>query len=177
MQADSPSQAHEQTPPRMRRSHTPSAGYDIVLKHEYEPMRYQRQEPPVMPRTGIDWDTQELIPPPQSDPYGPAAEPPLESCRPGGARIYDLLNEESLDRFGILAWSIVDREEEIYEHSDLTDGDKAILALWNRWIFFNRYVEARLAGLVCTEAFNKGRGSPSRAIITVHKASSTSTIK
>ena len=65
-------------------------------------------------------------------------KPPLESCRPGGARIYDLLNEESLDRFGILAWSIVDREEEIYEHSDLTDGDKAILALWNRWIFFNR---------------------------------------
>ena len=107
---------------------TPSAGYDIILKHEYESLNYSRQEPPVMPRKGIT-ETGELVPPPQSDPLGPAAEPPLDSCRPGGARIYDLLDELPLTHFGVMEWSIIDREEEIYEHSDLTDEDKAILAL------------------------------------------------
>lgn len=43
-----------------------------------------------------------------------------------------------LEKFGILAWVIVDREEELFEMDDILDEDKVILALWNRWIMLNR---------------------------------------
>ncbi|KAI0341360.1 hypothetical protein BDW22DRAFT_1358864 [Trametopsis cervina] len=89
------------------------------------------------PRTGITEDGR-LIPPPQDARWGPAAEPPLESCRPGGPKLYDLLNELPLEPFGVLAWAIVDREEDFFEQEDLEDEDKVVLALWNRWIMLNR---------------------------------------
>ncbi|KIP11900.1 hypothetical protein PHLGIDRAFT_114212 [Phlebiopsis gigantea 11061_1 CR5-6] len=117
---------------------TPSAP-TIKLKHELdnERLRYRDEGAPRQPRTGLTADGR-LLPPPKDDPQGPAAEPPLDSCRPGGPRIYDLLNELPLEPYGVLAWSIVDREEEIYELVDVRDEDKVVLALWNRWIFFNR---------------------------------------
>ncbi|KAG1741498.1 uncharacterized protein EDB91DRAFT_1130770 [Suillus paluster] len=82
-------------------------------------------------------------PPPRSDPLGPAAQPPYlpkdqYSCRLGGPRVYDLLNTMSLDKFGVLAWVILDREEEIFEIDDVRDEDKVMQALWLRWIFLNR---------------------------------------
>ncbi|KAH8102273.1 hypothetical protein BXZ70DRAFT_65019 [Cristinia sonorae] len=84
-------------------------------------------------------------PPPPSDPLGPAAQYPYlpddgdqYSCRPGGPRLFDLLNTLPLEPFGVLSWMIVDREEEMYELDDMRDEDKVILALWNRWIFLNR---------------------------------------
>ncbi|KAI0945062.1 hypothetical protein AcW1_001844 [Taiwanofungus camphoratus] len=88
-------------------------------------------------------------PPPQSDPLGPSAqypylpETPIDgeiyySCRPGGPKIYDLLNTLPLEPFGVLSWQIVDREEELFEMDDVRDEDKVILALWNRWIMLNR---------------------------------------
>ncbi|KAI0084749.1 hypothetical protein BDY19DRAFT_1060135 [Irpex rosettiformis] len=89
------------------------------------------------PRTGIT-PTGKLIPPPHNAKYGPAGEPPSESCRPGGPRIFDLLNELPMDPFGVLAWSITQREEEIFEHEDISDEDKVMLALWNRWILLNK---------------------------------------
>jgi hypothetical protein len=88
-------------------------------------------------------------PPPQSDPLGPAAQYPYlpeshsdgaHSCRLGGPRLYDLLNSMSLEPFGVLAWVILDREEEIFEIDDVRDEDKVMQALWLRWIFLNRYV-------------------------------------
>lgn len=55
---------------------------------------------------------------------GPAIQPPYlpaasqdgtltlqYSCRPGGARLYDLLDLLPLSRFGDLRWVIVDKEE------------------------------------------------------------------
>lgn len=89
-------------------------------------------------------------PPPPSDPLGPAAQPPFlptepaadgelyYSCRLGGPRIFDLLNTLPLDRFGVMAWAITDREEDLFELDDVRDEDKVILALWNRWIMLNR---------------------------------------
>ncbi|OBZ78402.1 hypothetical protein A0H81_02614 [Grifola frondosa] len=88
-------------------------------------------------------------PPPPSDPLGPAAQYPYlppesengevyYSYRPGGPRIYDLLNTLPLEPFGVLSWVIVDREEELFEFDDVRDEDKVILALWNRWIMLNR---------------------------------------
>lgn len=81
------------------------------------------------------------------DNFGPAAAFPylpesadgsMYSCRPGGPRIYDMLNTLSLEPFGVLSWLIVDREEELFELDDVLDEDKVMLALWNRWIFLNR---------------------------------------
>jgi len=46
----------------------------------------------------------------------------------------------SLEPFGVLAWVILDREEEIFEIDDVRDEDKVMQALWLRWIFLNRYV-------------------------------------
>ncbi|EKM56487.1 uncharacterized protein PHACADRAFT_253645 [Phanerochaete carnosa HHB-10118-sp] len=121
------------------RTTPPTSMINIALKHEDEEIALQRQPTPPgrVPRTGIT-EMGELVPPPETNPLGPAAEPPLESCRPGGPRIYDLLNELPLEPYGILAWSIVDREEEIYELADVMDEDKVMMALWNRWIFLNR---------------------------------------
>ncbi|PCH44737.1 hypothetical protein WOLCODRAFT_165362 [Wolfiporia cocos MD-104 SS10] len=85
-------------------------------------------------------------PPLPADPQGPAAQPPYMphpsegkhySCRPGGPRIYDLLNELPLEPFGVMAWYIVDREEAIFEQ-DMRDEDKVMLALWDRWIMLER---------------------------------------
>lgn len=101
-------------------------------------------------------------PPPPDDQLGPAARYPFlnyqgkademaspdnyqsYSCRPGGPRLFDLLNTMDLGEFGVLSWIIVDREEEIYEIDDVRDEDKVMLALWNRWIFMNRWVDCLL---------------------------------
>ncbi|KAG1784142.1 hypothetical protein EV702DRAFT_1191149 [Suillus placidus] len=80
-------------------------------------------------------------PPPRSDPLGPAdllESDGIYSCRVGGPRLYDLLNTLPLDKFGVLAWVILDREEEIFEIDDVRDEDKFMQALWFRWIFLNR---------------------------------------
>ncbi|KAH9849571.1 hypothetical protein C2E23DRAFT_838624 [Lenzites betulinus] len=88
-------------------------------------------------------------PPPPADPLGPAAQYPYlpatnsdgqeaYSCRIGGPRIYDLLNDMPLDKFGIMSWAIVDREEELFEMDDVSDEDKVMLALWNRWIMLHK---------------------------------------
>lgn len=82
-------------------------------------------------------------PPPQDTPLGPAAQYPYipadeYSCRPGGPKIYDLLNSLPLEPFGVLSWMIVDREEELFELDDVRDEDKVMMALWNRWIILHR---------------------------------------
>lgn len=60
------------------------------------------------------------------------------SCRPNGPKLYDILGAKSLDEFGILAWSIIDREEELFEMDGVRDEDKVMQALWSRWIALNR---------------------------------------
>ncbi|RDX54799.1 hypothetical protein OH76DRAFT_999861 [Lentinus brumalis] len=88
-------------------------------------------------------------PPPPHDKLGPAAQYPylpekgedgqeLYSCRIGGPRLFDLVSMLPTEEFGIMAWAVVDREEELFEMEDLRDEDKVVLALWNRWIMLNR---------------------------------------
>lgn len=84
-------------------------------------------------------------PPPRPDPLGPSAQYPylqesdgFYSCRVGGPRLYDLLSKLPLDKFGVLAWVILDREEEIFDIDNVRDEDKVMQALWFRWIFLNR---------------------------------------
>ncbi|RDB30322.1 hypothetical protein Hypma_007240 [Hypsizygus marmoreus] len=90
-------------------------------------------------------------PPPASNPLGPSAQPPYlpakseyggpdihYSCRPGGACLFDLLNTLSLEPFGVLAWDILDREDEIYDSDNVRDEYKVMHALWARWIVLNR---------------------------------------
>lgn len=62
----------------------------------------------------------------------------LYSCRPGGPKVYDLLGTLPLKPFGVLAWEIRVKEEEIFALPGIADGHKVMHALWNRWIFFNR---------------------------------------
>ncbi|KAF7975516.1 hypothetical protein HWV62_9327 [Athelia sp. TMB] len=60
------------------------------------------------------------------------------SRRPGGPRLYDILDDLSLSEHGILSWYILDREDEIFEQDDVLDEDKVMEALWNRWIMLHQ---------------------------------------
>lgn len=63
----------------------------------------------------------------------------LPSSRPGGEQmLYDLMAGLSMKPFGVLAWSVIDREEELFELADTRDEDKVMQALWSRWIMLNR---------------------------------------
>lgn len=61
------------------------------------------------------------------------------SCRPNGVSLYDLLNTLPLEPFGVLAWDVLDREDEIYDSDNVKDEYKVMHALWARWIVLNRY--------------------------------------
>ncbi|KAJ7733745.1 hypothetical protein DFH07DRAFT_967879 [Mycena maculata] len=89
-----------------------------------------------------------IIPP---SPFGPTARFPFlpakseyggpdlyYSTRFGGPKIYDLLGTLPMEPYGALAWSVLDREEEIFESDDIPDEHKVMHALWARWIFFKR---------------------------------------
>ena len=75
------------------------------------------------------------------------------SCRPNGPKLYDILGAKSLDQFGILAWSVIDREEELFEMDGVRDEDKVMQALWCRWIMVNRLslvlVKSPFPSLMC----------------------------
>jgi len=60
------------------------------------------------------------------------------SCRPDGPKLYDIIGAKSLKQFGILVWSVIDREEELFEMDGVRDEDKVMQALWCRWIMLNR---------------------------------------
>lgn len=88
--------------------------------------------------------------PEEKDPLGPAASPPYfpakseyggpdmeYSCRPGGGRLYDLLGTLPMEPYGVLAWVVLDKEDEIFD-SDMKDEHKVMHALWARWIMLNR---------------------------------------
>lgn len=82
-------------------------------------------------------------PPPYDNLEGPSAvypyiSPQTYSARPGGPKLYDLLNELPLDQFGIMEWLIIDWEEDLFELDNVRDEDKMMRALWNRWIFLHR---------------------------------------
>lgn len=94
-------------------------------------------------------EPEELALPPTEETYDdfldPSIRPPYLpfktvefSCRPNGPKLYDILGAKSLDEFGILAWSIIDREEELFEMDGVRDEDKVMQALWSRWIMLNR---------------------------------------
>ena len=91
------------------------------------------------------------ITPAFSDPLGPSTlypylpassedgrETVLYSCRPGGPRLFDLLDVLPYEPYGILDWTIIDREEELFELDDVRDEDKVMEALWSRWITLNQ---------------------------------------
>ncbi|KAJ7045436.1 hypothetical protein C8F04DRAFT_1227643 [Mycena alexandri] len=60
------------------------------------------------------------------------------SVRFGGPKIYDLLGTLPMEKYGVLAWTVLDKEEEIFESDDIPDNHKVMQALWARWIFLNR---------------------------------------
>jgi len=81
-----------------------------------------------------------------SNPHGPPPLPPNTwTSRLGGPFLYDLLpppfsNSKECSTVPIeSAWYAAHQEEEIFEMGALTDEDKVICALWNRWMLANRY--------------------------------------
>ncbi|KAN0111730.1 hypothetical protein V8E52_008291 [Russula decolorans] len=60
------------------------------------------------------------------------------SCRPCGPRLYDATAKEPISKYGLTSWSLLERDEELFEIDDVRDEEKAMQALWNRWIFFER---------------------------------------
>jgi len=58
------------------------------------------------------------------------------SCRPCGPRLFDVIAREPIFKYGLTSWSLLERDEELFEIDDLRDEEKAMQALWNRWIFF-----------------------------------------
>lgn len=82
-------------------------------------------------------------PPPYDNLEGPSAVYPFlpanfYSARPGGPKLYDLLNTLPLEPFGMMDWYVVDKEDDIFEVDNVRDEDKVMQALWSRWIFLNR---------------------------------------
>lgn len=60
------------------------------------------------------------------------------SCRPCGPRLFDLIARDSISDYGLTSWSLLERDEELFEIDDVRDEEKAMQAMWNRWIFFQR---------------------------------------
>lgn len=131
--------------PQLAQSHLgpPTKG---IATHEARPLDYVSGKVPDtseplsrIPRT--------ITPPPMSDPHGPAhpivgqdgdmSKNPI-SYRPTGPHLYDYLSSLPLEPYGNRAWFVLDREEEIFELTDVLDEDKVITALWGRWILLNR---------------------------------------
>jgi hypothetical protein len=86
-----------------------------------------------------------------SDPLGPLGVYPyafpdvhddkdrlITSCRPCGPRLFDLVAGQPMSNYGLTSWSILERDEELFEIDDMRDEEKAMQALWNRWIFSER---------------------------------------
>ncbi|KAJ3507036.1 hypothetical protein NLJ89_g6530 [Agrocybe chaxingu] len=72
---------------------------------------------------------------PASDYGGPTV---YYSSRPGGPCLFDLLGTLPMEKFGVLDWDVIDREEEIYETDEVKEEYKVMHALWARWILLNR---------------------------------------
>jgi hypothetical protein len=60
------------------------------------------------------------------------------SCRPCGPRLFDVIAEHPITEYGLTSWSLLERDEELFEIDDVRDEEKAMQVLWNRWIFLKR---------------------------------------
>jgi hypothetical protein len=60
------------------------------------------------------------------------------SCRPCGPRLFDAIARYPISEYGLTSWSLLERDEELFEIDDVRDEEKAMQALWNRWMFFKR---------------------------------------
>ncbi|KAH9968247.1 hypothetical protein BC827DRAFT_487818 [Russula dissimulans] len=60
------------------------------------------------------------------------------SCRPCGPRLFDLVARYPMSDYGLTSWSLLERDEELFEIDDIRDEEKAMQALWNRWIVSRR---------------------------------------
>ena len=81
------------------------------------------------------------------------------SCRPCGPRLFDIVARQPISEYGLTSWSLLERDEELFEIDDIRDEEKAMHALWNRWIFLNRrYFYPFLQNLLsCTDWRLKSR--------------------
>ncbi|KAK0204113.1 hypothetical protein DFS33DRAFT_861413 [Desarmillaria ectypa] len=122
------------------RSMTPAS--TLQKMKMFQPIFRPSSTPSAIPRVAKRTN-RSCTPPPPDRMLGPAAQPPylpdhLYSCRPGGPRVFDLLQTLDMRPFGVLAWAVIEREDEIFESDDIKDEHKVMHALWVRWILLNR---------------------------------------
>ncbi|KAI0305171.1 hypothetical protein B0F90DRAFT_1701990 [Multifurca ochricompacta] len=80
------------------------------------------------------------------------------SCRPCGPRLFDLIAQYPTFDCGLTSWSLLERDEELFEIDDVRDEEKAMQALWNRWIFFRRRCFIHFPNLPAYATYHKGDG-------------------
>ncbi|THH09574.1 hypothetical protein EW145_g1928 [Phellinidium pouzarii] len=137
--APSPFKRDSSPPTPFTGSSRASLGRQFIPGYSPTPGDVKRPARPIDPADPERYPT----PPPFADLEGPAAVPPyltdgMHSARPGGPRLYDLLNELPLTPFGLMSWYVLDKEEDIFELDNVRDEDKVMRALWGRWILLNR---------------------------------------
>jgi hypothetical protein len=71
------------------------------------------------------------------------------SCRPCGPRLFDLVAKYPMSDYGLTSWSLLERDEELFEIDDVRDEEKSMQALWNRWIFSKRRCVNHYSGIAC----------------------------
>ncbi|KAJ7096400.1 hypothetical protein C8R44DRAFT_812947 [Mycena epipterygia] len=126
---------------------------ELLVPSKNEDVDWQDELVEVLPHHVQMSPTPEPVIPPPPNPFGPTARFPFlpakseyggpdvtYSARFGGPKIYDLLGTLPMESYGVLAWYVLDREEEIFESDDIPDEHKIMHALWARWIFHKRQV-------------------------------------
>ncbi|KAJ7647404.1 hypothetical protein FB45DRAFT_893355 [Roridomyces roridus] len=107
----------------------------VPLVGDFEALRIAAPERPPTPPGPLGPTARFPFLPADSEHGGPSIK---YSSRFGGPKIYDLLATLPMAEYGVLKWSVEDREEEIFEADDLFDEHKVMHALWARWIFARR---------------------------------------
>ncbi|KAI0037131.1 hypothetical protein K488DRAFT_81357 [Vararia minispora EC-137] len=126
---------------------TPPAAAAVKVEPDVQPVQTQAVPAIKLEHHEDQYESSGLPPPRTLDKFFyPTVKPPYlpataedgtvihYSCRPGGPKLYNLLDTLSLEEYGLQEWSIIDDEDEILEVEDQLDEDKVISALWNRWV-------------------------------------------
>ncbi|KAJ7188349.1 hypothetical protein C8R46DRAFT_1054518 [Mycena filopes] len=142
-----PFQTKEMLETHLDLDHSENTILPFIIIHPFHRLPRQESLAPVL----------ELFPPDDLEtppnPLGPTARFPFlpakseyggpdvkYSVRFGGPKVYDLLGTLPMKEYGVLAWAVLDKEEEIFESDDIPDHHKVMHALWGRWIFSNRNI-------------------------------------
>jgi hypothetical protein len=115
--------------------------YDFTkIDLSLSPVSHRPFFPAISGRVRRVQDTGDPLGPLAAFPYFPTSDDESHhfSCRPCGPRLFDIVARFPASSYGLTSWSLFERDEELFEIDDVRDEEKAMQALWNRWIFSER---------------------------------------